>query len=647
MPRKIGLSPNSLPAFNVTLESGEVISDPRAIRAMIALMNQNAVIGGAAAHWGGPSAFTEINCILFSIFFKKPNHPWFEDYNFVNDAGHCENGIYAQHANYGFNDLSLSDLRKFRSIESKLAGHGEGHLYPEGVLVSNGPLGSAISQAQGLCASDKLSNNSRVTIATISDGAIMEGEAKEALSAIPGLAKKNKMNPFVLIISDNNTKLSGRIDKDSFSQEPTFSSLEPLGWTVTHIDNGHDLNALESGITSAISESKRTPHSPQVIVIKTVKGKGVKSTEEMDSGGHGYPLKAYDQKLEEFITEIYNGNEPPKEFNNWIEQIRAQKSNDDNQESEAETIKKQKVQVGVSEALIDLCEKGLPLVSITSDLAGSTGVAPFQKKFPNKTFDIGVAESNMISMASGFSNNGYIPIVDTFAQFGVTKGNLPLIMANINQTPIVAIFSHTGFQDAADGASHQSTTYLSAVSSIPNTKVFNLSCSSQAYQLITDEIELFHEKRSRGETTESLIFFLGRENFPLSYPELNDQGQSEIAIVATGSMVHQAIKAKRKLEHDSIATEIIDLPKISPLDEGALLSKLKDKKVVFTLEDHQIYGGMGSILSLKLGNKLNIKHLGIDGHFGRSAYKADHLYKAARIDADTVVKKVKEYKLNQ
>ena len=178
MPRKIGLSPKSIPTFNQKLKSGRVTSDPKAIRAFVALMNQNAVIGGAAAHWGGPSAFTEINCILHSIFFEKFNHAWFEEFNFVNDAGHCENGIYAQHANYGFNNLTIDDLKEFRSISSKLTGHGEGHLYPEGVLVSNGPLGSALPQAQGLCASDKLLNNSRVTVTTISDGAIMEGEAK-------------------------------------------------------------------------------------------------------------------------------------------------------------------------------------------------------------------------------------------------------------------------------------------------------------------------------------------------------------------------------------------------------------------------------------------------------------------------------------
>lgn len=647
MPRKIGLSPKSVPTFHTTLRSGRVTSDPKVIRAFIALMNQNAIIGGAAAHWGGPSAFTEINCILHSIFFEKSGHQWSDDYNFVNDAGHCENGIYAQHANYGFNSLAINDLKKFRSVESKLTGHGEGHLYPEGVLVSNGPLGSAIAQAQGLCASDKILKNKRVTVTTISDGAIMEGEAKEALSAVPGLAKKGKMNPFVLIISNNNTKLSGRIDEDSFSQDPTFKSLEALGWSVTYEESGHDLEMLESSILNAIENAKDTPSSPQVIVVKTIKGKGVKSTEEMSSGGHGYPLKPFDPRLEEFIQEIFSDSPIPSDITDWVNEIRSLQGKKQDKPKAQPVIKNQKIQVGVSEALISLTKDGFPIVSITSDLAGSTGVAGFQKAYPEKTFDVGVAESNMVSMASGFSNNGFIPIVDTFAQFGVTKGNLPLIMANINQTPIVAVFSHTGFQDAADGASHQSTTYISAVSSIPNTKIFNLSCSSQAELVMKQEIKEFHQSRQSGKTPKSLIFFLGRENFPESYPELENQNSSDIALVASGSMVAQAIKAQELLKEEGITVEVIDHYEVSPLNIEETSSKLRGKTLVFTLEDHQVCGGMGSILATKLGSQFNFKHLGINSEFGRSAYKADQLYSLSGIDALSVVKKVKEFKLNQ
>ncbi|MAF77371.1 MAG: transketolase, partial [Halobacteriovoraceae bacterium] len=149
---KLAPTPKSHPLYSteITDSAGNkvTLAEPRATRALVALMDQHAVIGGAAAHWGGPAAFAEMMSALHGIMFKEDN--WFEKYNFINDAGHAENGIYALRALYGYDNLKLSDLKGFRSIESKLTGHGEAHLNPEGVLISNGPLGSGVPQAQGL-----------------------------------------------------------------------------------------------------------------------------------------------------------------------------------------------------------------------------------------------------------------------------------------------------------------------------------------------------------------------------------------------------------------------------------------------------------------------------------------------------------------
>ena len=141
----------------VSLQNGEQlkVSDPQAIRSLIALMNMEAILGGAAAHWGGPTAFVEITSVLTALIFQKSSD-WYNHFHLINDAGHCENGLYAIKANYNYAKLNLKDLRKFRSISSFLTGHGEHHLFPEGVYLSNGPLGSTLSQAQGLCMADRL-----------------------------------------------------------------------------------------------------------------------------------------------------------------------------------------------------------------------------------------------------------------------------------------------------------------------------------------------------------------------------------------------------------------------------------------------------------------------------------------------------------
>src|SRR5690606_38478466 len=125
-------APTTKPIYALSVKSAqgteETLADPRATRCMLALMDLGAVNGGAACHWGGPSAMTEIWTALHSLMFKES--AWFEKFNFVNDIGHAENGIYALRANLGYGDLTLEALKGFRSIKSKLTGHGESHLYP-------------------------------------------------------------------------------------------------------------------------------------------------------------------------------------------------------------------------------------------------------------------------------------------------------------------------------------------------------------------------------------------------------------------------------------------------------------------------------------------------------------------------------------
>lgn len=647
-------TPQNPPKYSVQIKNksgeSETVADPKATRALVALMNQHAVIGGAAAHWGGPAAFAEIMSSTHAIMFREDT--WSDHYNFINDAGHAENGIYALRANYGFDNMKLEDLKGFRSIKSKLTGHGEAHLNPQGVFISNGPLGSGLPQAQGLCFADKLLGNNKVTICAISDGASMEGEAKESFAAIAGLAAKDKMNPFVMIISDNNTKLSGRISEDSFSMSPSFSSLENLGWNVIFVEDGHDLQAVHLSIENAIESAKANSSKPIALHIKTIKGYGVKSTMDSKSGGHGYPLKPFDTNLPSFLQEIYH-NECPEEFITWANEVIGSKPTEASKETPA--VKLEKVQPGIAKAAIKAAQDGLPVFSVSSDLQGSTGIAAFQKEYPNLTMDIGIAESNMVSMAAGMAKKGFIPMVDTFAQFGVTKGNLPITMANLSLAPVICLFSHTGFQDAADGASHQATTYFSAVSSIPHTTVVSCASSKEAEEYLGQAIRTYQSKVENGVVPDSYVFFYGRENFPHYYNEnvsyqfgkaqVLEQGDAA-CVVATGPTVAKALLAQKQLASEGINITVVNNPFVNKPDLEVIGAALKgaNNKLV-TVEDHQVKGGMGSLLvhALKMdGHNCDVKSLGILGEFGQSAYKADHLYAKNLMDDQAIVKAVKE-----
>lgn len=638
--KELAPTPQDTPQYSVQVQRKDkstiTLGDPKATRALVALMNQHAVIGGAAAHWGGPAAFAEIMSALHGIMFSSPGK-WWENFHFVNDAGHTENGIYALRANYGFDNLKFEDLRGFRSIESKLTGHGEAHLNPEGVKISNGPLGSGVPQAQGLCLADKLLNKKRTTLCTLSDGGSMEGETKEAFAAIPGLASKEKLNPFVLVISDNNTKLSGRIEADSYSMKPSFNSLEALGWELIKVEEGHNLELLLTTFENAIEKAQNNPQKPVAVVCKTVKGYGVQSTAESASGGHGYPLKPYDEKLPAFIDEIYEG-QAPEFFQKWAQEILQSKPQDKDQAADGE--KKEKVQVGVAKACIEAVEKDLPIFSLSADLQGSTGIAGFHKAYPERAIDVGVAEANMISTAIGLSKEGLIPVVDTFAQFGITKGNLPLIMSGLSCAPVVGLFSHIGFQDAADGASHQATTYFAATSALPQVQVVSLSCSQAAHQLLGQGLQMMAEQKQKQELPDSQLYFYGRETHPVSFnPEIEykwgkavvlREGQ-HATLVATGPMVQVAMEAAEQASaQDGVELTVIDAPFINRPDTETIASALqKTQGKLITLEDHQKIGGMGQQLvhALSLKNiPFRVQTLGVDGKFGQSAYKARQLY---------------------
>jgi transketolase len=626
-----------------------VAADPRATRALVALMDVHAVNGGAACHWGGPAAFAEINAAAHALMFAVKDHPWYDDFHYVNDAGHAENGIYALRANYGFDNLSFADLRGFRSIASKLTGHGESHLNPEGVLLSNGPLSSAVGQAQGLAMADRTAGNQRVTLMVVSDGASMEGEAKEAFAAIPGLAAKGKVNPFVLILSDNDTKLSGRITKDAFSMQPSFEAMDDLGWRVTRVAEGHNLQAVYSALEKAVTDVKTDPTRPVCLWVKTIKGYGIKATAENSAGGHGFPL-ANGEKIPEWITELYLGDTPPREFVDWAAELRADwekkeaakkaKAAAANAASPVTAApKKDKVQAGLAKAAIRAAIDGYPVFSISSDVQGSTGISPFQKTFPERFVEVGIAEANMVSVGAGYSKLGFVPIVDTFGQFGVTKGNLPLTMAALSQAPVIALFSHVGFQDAADGASHQATTYFAAISAIPHTVVIAPSCSDEAEALMYQAIRRQAEDRKAGGNGESYVFFVGRENYPLhwideaTYPwgkcQILSEG-ADVVLVGTGVLLNKAIEAGRILAAQGINATVINNPFVNRPDIEAIAPIVRRcQGRLVTIEDHQVVGGMGAQLSHALalsGVAHRVKSLGIQGEFGQSAYLAEQLY---------------------
>jgi transketolase len=407
------------------------------------------------------------------------------------------------------------------------------------------------------------------------------------------------------------------------------------------------LQTVYLAVESGLAQAKANPRAPVCLWVKTIKGYGVKSTMESSSGGHGFPL-ANGEKIIEFVNEIYFGAEVPAELaawalalrKGWEQQEAAKKAKAaETPAAAAPPVKKDKVQSGLAKGAVRAAQEGLPVYSISADVEGSTGMSLFQKSFPDRFVEVGVAEANMISAGVGFAKAGFIPVIDTFGQFGITKGNLPLTMAALSQAPVIAVFSHVGFQDAADGASHQATTYFAATSPIPHTVVIACSCSDEAEALMYQAIKRQAKARLEGHEGESVIFFVGRENYPvrlLDHPQY-EWGQAQVlaagndvVIVASGPLVGHAIEAGRLLKEKGVAATVISNAFINLVDVAAIGAAVKNcAGRIVTVEDHQIICGMGAQVSHALaraGIGHHIKSLGIAGEFGQSAWVAEQLY---------------------
>jgi len=426
---------------------------------------------------------------------------------------------------------------------------------------------------------------------------------------------------------------------------PSFAAMRDLGWQVIEVADGHDLQGVYSAIEDAVARAKAEPSKPIFVWAHTIKGKGVKATEESGSGGHGYPLKSAGN-LRPFCEEIVGGKLEQEPFASWLDELEAAQAAKDAKKKEAPAgPPASKVQAGFPKAMAAAAADGLPVVNVSADLQGSTGIAPFHADYPQFAFDVGVAEANMVSTGSGLSKQGYIPVVDTFVQFGATKGNLPLTMGILSQSPVIAVFSHCGFQDAADGASHQGLYYLSATGSIPHLTQYCPATAEEAEWAMGEAIRRFADAREQGATPDSVLFFCGRENFPVSIkPE--GQGyawgralvvadttadhQRSVTISAVGYMTCYALEAVDRLAQQGVGAVLLHNSTPNRPDVAGHQAALArtDGRLV-TVEDHQIRGGAGSNLVTELaraGSAVTPRVLGVDEDFGQSAYQAVQLY---------------------
>lgn len=292
-----------------------------------------------------------------------------------------------------------------------------------------------------------------------------------------------------------------------------------------------------------------------------------------------------------------------------------------------EVRQKKDTRSGFGDALFELGKENQKVVGLCADLTGSLKMGAFQKEFPNRFFQIGIAEANMIGMASGMAIAGLIPFTGTFANFstGRVYDQIRQSVAYSNKNVKICA-SHSGLTLGEDGATHQILEDIAMMRAMPNMTVINTCDYTQTF-LATKAIADFDGP---------VYLRFGRPAVPDFSPQtfeigkgvLLDEG-SDVSIIATGHLVWEAILAAQELEKKGLSADIINIHTIKPLDEDIILKSAEKCGCVVTAEEHVLNGGLGDAIASLLGRKapMPIEMIGVNDSFGESGKPMELLKK--------------------
>lgn len=301
---------------------------------------------------------------------------------------------------------------------------------------------------------------------------------------------------------------------------------------------------------------------------------------------------------------------------------------------------------GFGMGLVLAGEKNKDVVALCADLTESTHTDLFKGAFPDRFFEIGIAEQNMASVASGMSAMGKIPFIASYAIFSPGR-NWEQIRTTIcyNDRQVIIVGTHAGLSVGADGGSHQALEDIALMRVMPNMTVISPCDYIEARKATEASIEVgspVYVRLSRDKTpvitTEDTPFQIGKA-------ELFYGGEKEIAdvcIMATGPILYKALQVAEKLSKENIKVKVLNISTIKPLDEKAVINLAKETGAIVTLEEHQIAGGLGSAVSecLAQNEPTPIEFVGVHDKFGQSG-TPEELFKHYEIDEDAIIKAVK------
>ncbi len=306
---------------------------------------------------------------------------------------------------------------------------------------------------------------------------------------------------------------------------------------------------------------------------------------------------------------------------------------------------RQSLRHSFGQSLLELARQDEQIVALSADLAGSVGLGDFVQEMGRRYIEVGVAEQNLVTVASGLAHMGKIPFAASYASFSPGR-NWEQIRTSIclNNQPVKLIGSHAGLNVGADGASHQMLEDIALMRVLPGMVVLAPGDSIEAAQFTRLMAQDSHPGYMRLPRVDLPVYNDPANEYQIGRAYvLHHDDQPVVSVIATGSMTGNVLLAAQTLSQKGVASEVVHVPTIKPLDQATILGSIGRTRVVVTVEEHQVSGGLGSaIAELVLESDIRpakFYRIGVNDRFGQSG-TATNLWHHYQLDVGGIVEQI-------
>ena len=527
------------------------------------------------------SSFSSLD-LVSTLFLNELSKPGREGDVYFSSKGHDAPGLYAVLLALG--KLPFELIHRLRQLGG-LPGHPD--VSTPGIVANTGSLGMGISKAKGMVLANRQRGRTDRVFVLTGDGELQEGQIWESLISAANFG----LHELIAIVDHNKLQSDTFVERTS-SLGDIEAKFKAFGWHVQRV-NGHDVRAFRQ----AVANAGRVQGQPHVIIADTVKGRGVSFMEHtsLDSDVAYYRFHSgapdaagYTRAAEELIARLNDGCDALGVPRLVFDTVEAP--------ARVPAAAQQKLIPAYARALLHEMEETPRLMVLDADLAVDIGVQPTREAFPNRFIECGIAEMDMVSMASGLARNGMLPACHSFACFLGTRANEHIYNNATEHAHVLYVASLSGLLPGGPGHSHQSVRDISAVGGVPGLVALSPSCE--------DEVPLALAWALREHRTAS---YLRLESVPCLVPYRLPEGYrlelgigcelrrgTDAVLIGYGPvLLTEAWHAAEQLDASGLSVAVINLPWLNSVDAAWLLPRIAGVAHVFSLDNHVAIGGQG------------------------------------------------------